>query len=227
MKLRQRNENMSKCRFEDLIDGYLLNKLDAEEAERFEEHFFNCPQCFAKLQEREEIIRVIKEFGPALIREATEAQSRLWRWVEEAWMFLSNQKWVVVPALVGLAVIVLLIFYPFSKEKPPTFVLNGENILRGQAINLISPIIDVEQPPFSFEWKKQGENLEYKISLYNSKNELLWSSTTKETFISLPEEIRKLMKPGEKYSWQVKAFSPQGILVAVSSRVQFMIKSKD
>jgi hypothetical protein len=33
------------------------------------------------------------------------------------------------------------------------------------------------------------------------------------------------MKPGEKYSWQVKALSSAGTLVAVSSRVQFMIKS--
>ncbi|MCX7973997.1 MAG: zf-HC2 domain-containing protein [Candidatus Aminicenantes bacterium] len=218
---------MSKCRFEELIDGYLLNKLDTEEAERFEEHFFNCSRCFNQLQQREEVIKAIKEHGPALIREVKPAQSRLQRWADEVVMIFANRQWLVAPTIAAFLIVIFLIFSPFSKEEPPSFVLNGENVLRGQAINLISPIIDVNQPPLYFEWKKQGEDLEYKISLYDSRNELLWSSTTKETVIILPEDIRKKMKPGEKYSWQVKAISSNGILVAVSSRVQFMIKDEN
>ena len=35
------------------------------------------------------------------------------------------------------------------------------------------------------------------------------------------------MTAGKKYSWQVKAFSPQGTLIAVSSRVQFTINPAD
>jgi len=31
------------------------------------------------------------------------------------------------------------------------------------------------------------------------------------------------MVAGQKYSWQVKAFSPKGTLIAVSSRVQFQV----
>jgi hypothetical protein len=34
------------------------------------------------------------------------------------------------------------------------------------------------------------------------------------------------MIPGEKYSWQVKAFAPDGTLIAVSSRVQFKIAAQ-
>lgn len=218
---------MSRCRYEDLIDGYLLNKLDAEEAERFEEHLFNCSQCFARLEEREQIIEAIKAQGPALIENLEREQPRLARWADDLWLAIANRQWLVAPALAALLIIAFLIFSPFSKEQPPSFVLNGENVIRGHAINLISPIIDVTQPPHFFEWKKQGENLEYKISLYDSHNKLLWSSTTRETHITLPEEIRLQMKPNEKYSWQVKAIAPSGTLVAVSSRVQFMIKNNN
>ncbi len=218
---------MSRCRYEDLIDGYLLNKLDAEEAERFEEHFFNCPRCFARLQEREAIIRAIKAHGPALVEKLGVEQPRLARWADDLWLLVANRQWVLAPALAALLIVVFLIFSPFSKDQPPSFVLNGENVIRGQAINLISPIIDITQPPHFFEWKKQGENLDYKISLYDSHNKLLWTSITRETHITLPEDIRRQMKPGEKYSWQVKALSPTGILVAVSSRVQFMIKNNN
>jgi len=216
---------MSRCRFEDLIDGYLLNKLSQEETEHFEEHYFNCARCFSKLQEREEIIRAIKAQGPALVENLEEKQPRWVSWADEIWLVLNNRRWVVAPVLAALLLMAILIFSPFSREQPPSFVLNGENIVRGQAINLISPIIDVNQIPLYFEWKKQGEDLQYKISLYDSRNNLIWSASTKETRIALPEEIRQQMKPGEKYSWQVKALSSAGTLVAVSSRVQFMIKS--
>jgi hypothetical protein len=63
--------------------------------------------------------------------------------------------------------------------------------------------------------------VEYKIFVYNST--LLWTETTKENRVAIPEEVKKLMTAGQKYSWQVKAFSPKGALIAVSSRVRFQI----
>ncbi|MEA3420175.1 MAG: hypothetical protein U9Q97_00675, partial [Acidobacteriota bacterium] len=67
----------------------------------------------------------------------------------------------------------------------------------------------------------EGKDIEYKVFIYN--HTLLWNTTTKNNYVSLPEDIKELMVAGEKYSWQVKAFSPEGTLIAVSSRVQFMI----
>jgi len=222
MKRWARRIPMSKCRFEELIDGYLLNKLDSEEAERFEEHFFNCSRCFSRLQEREALIQAIKAQGPALVQGIEPSRPKVLSWAEDVWTKLALRPWILAPAAAALFLVVVLIFQPFTKEKMPTFVLNGDNVIRGQAVSLISPIIDVSTPPLFFEWKKQGENIEYKISVYNSQ--LLWTATTRETRIQIPEEIRQKMVPGERYSWQVKAYAANGVLIAVSSRVQFMIK---
>ncbi|MGQ9470775.1 MAG: anti-sigma factor family protein [Candidatus Aminicenantales bacterium] len=213
---------MGRCRLEELIDGYLLNRLDGEEAERFEEHYFNCPRCFAQLQARDELIRAVKEQGPGLVQDLHPARPKVLSWASDVWMTIVNHPWTLAPAVAALFLAAILIFSPFSKEKAPSFILNGDSVIRGQAINLISPIIDVSSPPLFFEWKKQGENLEYKIAVFNSG--LLWTATTRETRIQVPEEVRQKMIPGEKYSWQVKAFSATGALLAVSSRVQFMIK---
>ncbi len=213
---------MKRCHFEDLIDGFLLNKLDAEEAERFEEHYFNCSRCFSRLREREELIQAVKAQGPALIQGIEPERPRVLTRLEDLWTAMANRSWLLAPAAASLLLIAILIFSPFGREKTPTFVLNGDNVIRGESINLISPIIDVAQPPLFFEWKKQGENLEYRISVFDG--ELLWTATTHETRIQVPEEIRAKMRPGERYSWQVKAYSPHGTLVAVSSRVQFQIK---
>ena len=41
------------------------------------------------------------------------------------------------------------------------------------------------------------------------------------------EDVKNRMQASRKYSWQVKAFSPQGTLLAVSPRVQFKITSTE
>lgn len=78
-----------------------------------------------------------------------------------------------------------------------------------------------------FEWiKLKRQDVEYKIYIYNN-GDMLWSDSTKENFIILPEKTKKLLTAGEKYSWQVKAFSPEGTLISVSGKVQFKIRQHE
>ncbi|MBC7363455.1 MAG: zf-HC2 domain-containing protein [Candidatus Aminicenantes bacterium] len=215
---------MSKCKFEDMIDGYLLNRLGQGDREAFEEHYFNCPSCFEKLQERDLIIITIKNHPEILIQENAARESLFSRLkTEVAAMFTPRQL-----ALAGVTAVLLLVvvfaLVPRQQIPAPNFFLTDEETVRGSSITLISPVIDMGQVPASFEWKKLGENVEYQVSIYN--HELLWKATTKENRIILPEEVRAKMVPGEKYSWQVKAFSPDGTLIAVSSKVQFKIAER-
>jgi len=50
---------MKKCMFEDFIDDYLLNRLVKNKENKFEEHYFNCPFCFAQLARSQEEINDI------------------------------------------------------------------------------------------------------------------------------------------------------------------------
>ena len=75
-------------------------------------------------------------------------------------------------------------------------------------MSLISPVIDVQSIPSEFKWDNLGEGVEYKIYIYNS--ELLWTQTTKDNFIALPKDVKNRMEAGHHYSWEVKAFSPEG-----------------
>jgi hypothetical protein len=91
-----------------------------------------------------------------------------------------------------------------------------DSITRGQTLTLISDAI-----PAQFRWENLGEDVEYKISIDNHVQ--LWTATTPNTYITLPDEIKAQMKPGVKYFWQVKAFSKEGSLIAESSKVQFSL----
>lgn len=216
---------MRKCKFEDMIDGYLLNKLSERDKELFEEHYFNCPACFEELQARSLIINTIKNHPEVLASEEVRAKvplaARLKR--ELAAFFNVRQLAMTgVISLIFLAVIIAVV--PKRQALLPDFTLTDTETVRGSSITLISPVIDMNQVPSFFEWKKLGENVEYQISISN--HELLWKTTTKENRVVLPDEVKAKMVPGERYSWQVKAFGPDGSLIAVSSRVQFLVSTK-
>lgn len=214
---------MSKCKYEKLIDDYLLSQLPEPEQLKFEEHYFNCSQCFEKMAERDELISVIKHKGYEIFQEEYLAEeTKRVPWYDSVISFLTPKQWALATATAALFLVVILGVIPSLKTSSPQFFIN-EDVVRGESITLISPLIDIKNVPSQFKWKSLEKDVEYKIYIYNE--DLLWSSTTKENTIILPEEVKKLMTAGEKYSWQVKAFSPEGVLTAVSSRVQFKITS--
>jgi hypothetical protein len=212
---------MKTCRYESWIDGYLLGKLSEKETGEFEKHYFECAPCFAKLAEQDEIIDVLKRDRSAFVAEERSAiETRKAAWYDRAFAFFTPRQWAFAGAAAALLVAVLTVT-PLFRNAPPEFVLNGEDTVRGSSLTLISPVIDIGSIPAFFEWRALGTDVEYQVSIYNGK--LLWKTTTRDSRLSLPDDIKALMTAGQKYSWQVKAFSPQGTLIAVSSRVQFTI----
>jgi hypothetical protein len=221
---------MKNCKFDGLIDDYLLGKLNEKKREKFEEHYFNCEQCFQKAVARDELIAVIKNKGHVIFADERSREERKEAFfVEKIFAFLTPKQWAYAAVSMVVLLFLCLLAVPiFEKTAPPQFFLDGEDIARGVSICLISPVIDIESVPSQFKWVKLENDYEYKIYIYN--DELLWSSSTKENAISLPEEVKEEikneMKANQKYSWQVKAFSPEGTLIAVSPRVQFTISAK-
>jgi len=71
------------CHYEHLIDGYLLDKLKPEDQAEFEEHYFICPHCFAQLDEKSEIVQILKKEGvlenPGNACEHDHARPSRWR----------------------------------------------------------------------------------------------------------------------------------------------------
>jgi len=216
---------MRKCKYEDLIDDYLLDRLPERQKEEFEGHYFNCSYCFQSMVEREEIISVIKHEGYSIFQDEYLAEeTKTVPWFESIRSYLTPRTWAVAAVSAALLLVTIFGVLPTLKTTSPQFFIN-EDLVRGESITLISPLIDITNIPSQFKWKSHGENVEYKIYLYNDK--LLWTTTTKENSIILPVDVKKLMTSGETYSWQVKAFAPEGGLIAISSRVRFKITPRD
>lgn len=211
---------MKKCDFENLIDEYLFDRLDESQKEKFEEHYFNCSQCFEMMEQRSEMIAVINTQGSEIFRDVYAPAKTRRSILEPVLAFLTPRQWAMAAVSAALILVVAIGIIPNLKTSSPEFFIN-DDLVRGSSITLISPVIDnLHQVPSEFRWQSLGENSEYKLFIYHQE-ELLWSTTTTDNFVTLSENIKAMMVPGKKYSWQVKAFSPEGTLIAVSSRVQF------
>lgn len=216
---------MKQCSYEEKIDLYVLDKLGDEDRKAFEEHYFNCMSCFSRASERDEILNIIRR-NPSLVAVKSEAPgetrdpSRLRLWLAS----FKPREWALagLAACVGMVVLALLLTRP---PETPVFLLEDDETVRGHTLSLISPVIDIAGTPAFFEWRSIGENVTYDLTLFHI--EPLWKTTTRESRVSLPGEIRSQLIPGQSYSWQVKAYSEQGTLIAVSSRVRFTPRSEN
>ena len=198
-----------------------MEKLSDSEIAEFEEHYFNCPSFFAKIRERNEIMEVMKQKGAFLIApesgRQTEPRIALGRKVAA---FLTPRQWAAVAVAGALLIFVFWGIMPRLKDRAPEFVFTGDETVRGESLVLLAPQGNVKSAPFYFEWKAL-DAAEYQVTLFGLG--MHWTRTTSETRIVLPDDVRSKLESGRSYSWQVKAYSPQGILLAASAKASFTV----
>jgi hypothetical protein len=176
--------------------------------------------------ERDELIAAIKYKGQEIFKDEYVAESAKGEtFGEKITAFFTPKVWATAAISAMLIAVIAFGVLPMLKPTSPQFLIDDDTV-RGGQITLISPIWESEKVPEKFEWKTMGEEVDYKIYIYDN-GDILWKQTTKENFIDLPEDIKNTLASGEKYSWQVKAFSAEGTLISVSSRVEFKIHNPE
>lgn len=207
---------MNTTEFQELVDDYLFDRLSPEKTKQFEEHYFNCARCFTYLQERRELILAVKAHGERIFQDMPDYQQvnapSLWNRILS---FLTPKQWAAATVASAAIILAALVLIPTVQKTGPEFILDQDTV-RGESITLITDAI-----PTQFQWEKIGGNAEYQISIYN--HTLIWQETTRNNYITLPDSVKDKLIPGKNYFWQVKAFSPQGTLIAESSKIQFPV----
>jgi len=198
------------CKYNELIDEYLLNRLDLEQKNKFEEHYFNCRSCFSKLQAREKLISIIKLKGDSILSDNINAPESLW---DRLFTRLPLKQIAFFAISAGMLIFLILTFYPTKKTAIPEFRLDDPHLMRGKSITLFTDAL-----PVQFKWESLGENIEYQITIFDQN--VFWETTTKNNSVLLPKNIKSKMKTGIKYYWQVKAYSQTGTLIAKSDKIQ-------
>lgn len=210
---------MSQCPVKTRIDDYLLGRLDEAGKESLEAHLFECDDCFRAASGSEAVLAALRRhggrvFGPA----ADSAPSRPGRRALRAWPFAAA-------AAAGLLLAVWVGLGPHGSGAgtvpfaPPT-----EEGVRGGSLEGISPVGPRAEAPAVLEWEPVGAAGDYSVTLAGPG--LAWSARTAAPRIEIPSDIRAKMVRGGEYRWKVKAFAPQGGLLAVSAEATFLITPK-
>ncbi len=221
---------MKPCEQERKIDAYLMGKLNKADSDAFEDHYFNCPTCFQKTYARNELVDVIKYKGAQIFAPEEEARASRPRVVESpgvpVWeklaAFFAPRPWVAVAAAAAILTIVIVGVVPRSNPSAPVFTAIEDTTVRGASVEAISPVGALDKAPAGLSWRAVGGAAEYGISVYKG-SELIWSATSREAQIGLPESVVKGFAAGADYAWQVKAYSAQGTMLSASARTGFTI----
>jgi hypothetical protein len=215
---------MRKCPHEDKIDSYLARKLSEVESAQFEDHYFNCPPCFQKTYERNELMTFIRREGDSVFAavpapKPAPAKVSLW---DKVGALLTPKQWVTAAVTAALLLVVVLGVAPRLHRTVPVFTFGGDETVRGETLALLSPSGAVTTAPATFSWKAVRGAVEYTLTLA-SGSETLWTATTPDATIALTEGVKANLAAGTAYSWQVKAYAAQGTLLATSVKTTFKI----
>ena len=170
-----------------MTERYLLNELDAQEREQFEEHFFECSDCALDVRAGAEFVAhskvILAETSDAAFAEpSTTPSASLWDWFR--WFRLALRPAFAVPVMAALLLVIgyqNLVTYPrLQSELHQPQVLpwasvhlgtwgNGGptiSVPQGKSFLLFVPIIPPDNCCAS-----------YTANLYNHENKLEWSLT--------------------------------------------------
>lgn len=196
--------------FKDKTDEYLLGRLSEEAAERFERHYFECPECFKETTERAALIDAVKAAGPAPVAERRPAGNR---GIRRSWL-----GWAAAGVAVLLLAAAAILFLPQS-SRPPDFPDGGIRSVRGDGLEIIGPAGTSAELPKDLAWKAIEGAAEYSVIVEGI--DPVWTAETRDASISIPAEVSARLIPGRTYFWRVKAYAAEGTLVASSARTAF------
>lgn len=84
----------------DLVDRYLMGKLDPDEIDQFEEHFVDCPQCVEHLKVNRNFIQDLKSVATAQTLHATGYESG------KVWLYLSQPASLKIRLLISCCLVI-------------------------------------------------------------------------------------------------------------------------
>ena len=127
-----------KCDQYKLIDDYLVQTLSQEELESFDEHLFNCDECFREVVFREKIAHFIKEegnivFADYLAKQKTQKANIFRSLFKNFFHYIldGHKKRFYIPVAVGASIVLCLFIYnnliPLIKNNKVAVISNFED----------------------------------------------------------------------------------------------------
>ena len=213
---------MTKCEItnrDQLIDDYITGKLAQEERDKFDEHCFDCDDCFEELVLREEMVGLIREESDVLFADYLQkrkAKSENWfssKLNQFKQLSLSTQpRWLYASAAIAVLIIFGLVvfnklkspvsadFYAANFEASPNLEdMVGQVFRSTYSLKVLSPEKGVNlKGEITFQWEIQYDGELY-LKILNNVEDVIWEEMTKSNDYRFTNELA----PG-LYYWKLE-----------------------
>lgn len=99
----------------------------------------------------------------------------------------------------------------------------ADDVVRGGAIQTLSPFGPVASAPSAFRWQAAANAARYRLQVEDVAGAVLWQGETAAVELASPSELTDRLMPLAAYYWRVEAFDAAETPVAASDPVRFRI----
>jgi hypothetical protein len=221
------------------LGQYADGLIDAATRHKVESHIAECHYCkteLALLREFEEaVVRPEEQHEVAWISAKLQARSKeilASNSIESTESLPWWKKLLTPPALSRLALalgcILIMVSGSIYLSRSSAPVLNttpdsGPEVMRSNAVRLISPKGDLTQKPLLLEWEAVPRAVRYQVRITEVDRTELWKAETSAVGIQLPDEVRSRIQPSKSLRWQVTAPDSSGKPIGSSISESFRL----
>lgn len=192
---------------EDRLARYLAKGMEPAELDAFEQELLESPDLAAELYALQGVdVALRSQRSPRVGRRVAPRRSRaslLLRWAAP------------LAAVLALAMFAPKWLDPDTRVEAPVF--------RGEPVVLtLEPFGPVDTPPTQFRWSSLDGAVEYRFELHDLEETVVWTHTTQDTTVRLPEASwRDAIAEGGM--WRVVPLDPNGVELPASSPGWFTV----
>lgn len=180
----------------DDVAAYLNSRWDGSDRGRIEAHLSECDAC------RAEVLEV-----QTMVRSAPRSRS---------------SKLPVLGLLGAAAALLFIAVAPWRHDQRGAVDVVAERSVVPDAardsVSIVSPAIDaaVTRTSMAVTWRRGPSDAQFTVTLLNTRGDILWSKTTRDTVVSVPDSVA--MAPSGTYIVYVDALRVDGTSARSAAR---------
>jgi hypothetical protein len=149
-------------------------------------------------------------------------------WWRASWTALWHSPWFGRAALAASGIVLVVVLSLQFRNRPPALrpPSPDQEVLRSNAIEMITPVGDVAQAPNEIQWQLTPNAAKYEVQLLEVDGTELWKAEAASNRIEIPADIQSQIVPAKTLLLRVSAFDVSGHRIAQSEAVRFRLLQK-
>jgi hypothetical protein len=193
-------------------------------------HVASCARCQTEraLAQSFEAAEAAPDEGAAVAWIVSETRRRVFPDVATVQPAASPARWFALPrwatwagAALAASLGVYLLIGPRGAAPP---AIDTTPVYRSAAVAVVAPVGEVADVPTELRWQTLAGAVRYTVRVSEVDGAELWQTTTPETTVVLPDDVRAAAKPARTLTWRVEAFDTTGAPVGEAATASFRVR---